>query len=260
MAFKCRLSVRLEASWPMSSPWMKLPVSLLTLNSFPFWWFRPMRERFSQTLCPPVHAAVIAINEAVDKGQASVTMAALNNPNAMLRNTQEALAQDYQDTLSQAKACKMGQASGRVRSWTNTSVTSCVCTVSRDHSSMKDSCQFAKKWNECHFNDRQMKPGKKTKTWDQNWKTWLALSQCVWFWCLVQTVIVNWRDLNWIVCAELLHFCCQHIPAVAASAVLHQTQTLHTVRRHGLVYKHCTNWGHNGWNIKWKHVQISTGK
>lgn len=65
-----------------------------------------------------MHAAVIAINEAVDKGQASATMAALNNPNAMLRNTQEALAQDYQDTLSQAKARKMSQASGRVRSRT----------------------------------------------------------------------------------------------------------------------------------------------
>uniref|UniRef100_A0AAQ4RP73 IQ motif containing GTPase activating protein 2 n=1 Tax=Gasterosteus aculeatus aculeatus TaxID=481459 RepID=A0AAQ4RP73_GASAC len=51
-----------------------------------------------------LHAAVIAINEAVDRGQTSVTMGTLNNPNAMLRNTQEALAQDYQDTLSQAKA------------------------------------------------------------------------------------------------------------------------------------------------------------
>uniref|UniRef100_A0AAQ4QNH2 IQ motif containing GTPase activating protein 2 n=1 Tax=Gasterosteus aculeatus aculeatus TaxID=481459 RepID=A0AAQ4QNH2_GASAC len=53
-----------------------------------------------------LHAAVIAINEAVDRGQTSVTMGTLNNPNAMLRNTQEALAQDYQDTLSQAKARK----------------------------------------------------------------------------------------------------------------------------------------------------------
>lgn len=52
--------------------------------------------------------------------------------------------------------------------------------------------------------------------------------------------------LNQIVCAELLHRCCQHIPAVAASAVLHQAQTLHTVRHHGLVYKHCANWRHNG--------------
>uniref|UniRef100_A0A665VI22 IQ motif containing GTPase activating protein 2 n=1 Tax=Echeneis naucrates TaxID=173247 RepID=A0A665VI22_ECHNA len=54
-----------------------------------------------------LHAAVIAINEAVDRGQASVTMGALNNPNAMLRNIQEALAQEYQDTLSKAKDIEM---------------------------------------------------------------------------------------------------------------------------------------------------------
>jgi len=63
-----------------------------------------------------VHAAVIAINEAVDRGQASVTLGALNNPNAMLKNTKETLAQDYQDALSQAKDRKQHQASGRVRS------------------------------------------------------------------------------------------------------------------------------------------------
>ncbi|XP_071395989.1 ras GTPase-activating-like protein IQGAP2 isoform X3 [Centroberyx affinis] len=60
-----------------------------------------------------LHAAVIAINEAVDKGQASVTMGALMNPNAMLRNTQQGLAQDYQDMLSRAKARKEDQSSGR---------------------------------------------------------------------------------------------------------------------------------------------------
>uniref|UniRef100_A0A8C5NHP3 IQ motif containing GTPase activating protein 2 n=1 Tax=Gouania willdenowi TaxID=441366 RepID=A0A8C5NHP3_GOUWI len=56
-----------------------------------------------------LHAAVIAINEAVDRGQTAVTVGALNNPNAMLRNIQEALAQDYQDTLRQAKARKQDQ-------------------------------------------------------------------------------------------------------------------------------------------------------
>ncbi|KAL0979273.1 hypothetical protein UPYG_G00183070 [Umbra pygmaea] len=60
-----------------------------------------------------LHAAVFAINEAVDKGQAPVTMAALKNPNAMLRNPEEELAQDYQDTLSRAKARKEDQSSGR---------------------------------------------------------------------------------------------------------------------------------------------------
>nr|XP_057926042.1 ras GTPase-activating-like protein IQGAP2 [Doryrhamphus excisus] len=59
-----------------------------------------------------LHAAVFAINEAVDRGQATVTMAALKNPNAMLRNTEDALAQDYQDMLRQAKTRKQDQSSG----------------------------------------------------------------------------------------------------------------------------------------------------
>lgn len=70
---------------------------------------------FVHILCSLVHAAVIAINDAVDRGQASLTMGALNNPNAMLRNIQESLAQDYQDMLSQAKTRKQDQSAGRVR-------------------------------------------------------------------------------------------------------------------------------------------------
>ncbi|CAG07879.1 unnamed protein product, partial [Tetraodon nigroviridis] len=62
-----------------------------------------------------LHAAVIAINEAIDRGQAPATMAALNNPNAMMRNAQEALAGDYQDKLSQAKARKLKQSSEKVQ-------------------------------------------------------------------------------------------------------------------------------------------------
>uniref|UniRef100_A0A671TJW3 IQ motif containing GTPase activating protein 2 n=1 Tax=Sparus aurata TaxID=8175 RepID=A0A671TJW3_SPAAU len=77
-----------------------------------------------------LHAAVIAINDAVDRGQASVTMGALNNPNAMLKNIHEALAQDYQDTLSQEKARKQNQSSGRVRSLTNTSLVEKFCSLS----------------------------------------------------------------------------------------------------------------------------------
>uniref|UniRef100_A0A8C1Q1Y8 IQ motif containing GTPase activating protein 2 n=1 Tax=Cyprinus carpio TaxID=7962 RepID=A0A8C1Q1Y8_CYPCA len=46
-----------------------------------------------------LHAAVFAINEAIDKGHAEGTMAALQNPNALLRNTQKPLAETYQDTL-----------------------------------------------------------------------------------------------------------------------------------------------------------------
>uniref|UniRef100_A0A8C1KC75 IQ motif containing GTPase activating protein 2 n=1 Tax=Cyprinus carpio TaxID=7962 RepID=A0A8C1KC75_CYPCA len=60
-----------------------------------------------------LHAAVFAINEAIDKGHAESTMVALQNPNALLRNTQKPLAQAYQDTLSKAKRNKEDQASGR---------------------------------------------------------------------------------------------------------------------------------------------------
>uniref|UniRef100_A0A672QDR2 Ras GTPase-activating-like protein IQGAP1 n=1 Tax=Sinocyclocheilus grahami TaxID=75366 RepID=A0A672QDR2_SINGR len=58
-----------------------------------------------------LHAAVFAINEAIDKGHAESTMVALQNPNALLRNTQKPLAQDYQDTLSKAKRKKEDQRS-----------------------------------------------------------------------------------------------------------------------------------------------------
>ncbi|KAJ8263100.1 hypothetical protein COCON_G00155570 [Conger conger] len=60
-----------------------------------------------------LHAAVIAINEAIERGQAEVTMAALNNPNAMLRHTEETLAQEYQLSLSLAKRRKPEKASGQ---------------------------------------------------------------------------------------------------------------------------------------------------
>ncbi|KAF7648200.1 hypothetical protein LDENG_00160500 [Lucifuga dentata] len=53
-----------------------------------------------------VHAAVIAINEAVDQGQVEVTAAALRNPNAVLRDLQEALMSIYQEMLQQAKRRK----------------------------------------------------------------------------------------------------------------------------------------------------------
>ncbi|XP_012683975.2 ras GTPase-activating-like protein IQGAP2 isoform X2 [Clupea harengus] len=59
-----------------------------------------------------LHAAVFAINEAIGKGQAEGTMKALSNPNAMLRNTQVALAQEYQDALSPALKIKENQPLG----------------------------------------------------------------------------------------------------------------------------------------------------
>ncbi|XP_063819792.1 ras GTPase-activating-like protein IQGAP2 isoform X3 [Pseudophryne corroboree] len=53
-----------------------------------------------------LHAAVIAINEALEKGVASQTVATLRNPNAMLLNVEEGLDQQYHDELSQAKKIK----------------------------------------------------------------------------------------------------------------------------------------------------------
>ncbi|KFU95624.1 Ras GTPase-activating-like IQGAP2, partial [Chaetura pelagica] len=57
-----------------------------------------------------LHAAVIAINEAIDKGIAEKTVATLRNPNAMLLNVDEDLAQDYQNELLEAKRRKESNA------------------------------------------------------------------------------------------------------------------------------------------------------
>ncbi|XP_066491182.1 ras GTPase-activating-like protein IQGAP1 [Tiliqua scincoides] len=61
-----------------------------------------------------LHAAVIAINDAIDHQVAAETFAALKNPNAMLVNLEEPLAPVYQDTLYQAKHSKMRNARSRV--------------------------------------------------------------------------------------------------------------------------------------------------
>ncbi|NXH28862.1 IQGA2 protein, partial [Myiagra hebetior] len=57
-----------------------------------------------------LHAAVIAINEAVEKGIAEQTIATLRNPNAMLLNVDDELAQDYQNELFDAKRKKESNA------------------------------------------------------------------------------------------------------------------------------------------------------
>ncbi|NXS58766.1 IQGA2 protein, partial [Brachypteracias leptosomus] len=57
-----------------------------------------------------LHAAVIAINEAIEKGVAEQTIATLRNPNAMLLNVDEELAQDYQNELFEAKRRKESNA------------------------------------------------------------------------------------------------------------------------------------------------------
>lgn len=64
---------------------------------------------------PSVHAAVIAINEAVDRGRVEVTAEALRNPNALLGDLQEVLMSVYQEMLHQAKTRKAEQAANRVR-------------------------------------------------------------------------------------------------------------------------------------------------
>ncbi|XP_062845476.1 ras GTPase-activating-like protein IQGAP1 [Trichomycterus rosablanca] len=61
-----------------------------------------------------LHAAVIAINDAIDHGEPAGTLAAMRNPNAMLLNMDETAAQHYQDTLYQAKAEKVANSRKRI--------------------------------------------------------------------------------------------------------------------------------------------------
>uniref|UniRef100_U3JJ02 IQ motif containing GTPase activating protein 3 n=1 Tax=Ficedula albicollis TaxID=59894 RepID=U3JJ02_FICAL len=62
-----------------------------------------------------VHAAVLAINEAVARGVVAQTMEALHNPHAMLVGLREELAGVYQEVLHQAKLEKGSNARNRVR-------------------------------------------------------------------------------------------------------------------------------------------------
>ncbi|KAK2502485.1 hypothetical protein MC885_019073 [Smutsia gigantea] len=57
-----------------------------------------------------VHAAVLAINEAVERGVVEDTLAALQNPSALLGNLREPLAAIYQELLAQAKMEKAANA------------------------------------------------------------------------------------------------------------------------------------------------------
>ncbi|NWU09327.1 IQGA1 protein, partial [Cephalopterus ornatus] len=61
-----------------------------------------------------LHAAVIAINEAVDRQVPADTLTAMKNPNAMLINLDDQLESTYQDTLYRAKQDKMENAKNRV--------------------------------------------------------------------------------------------------------------------------------------------------
>ena len=53
-----------------------------------------------------VHAAVIAINEAIEKGIAEQTIVTLRNPNAVITSVDDSLAQEYQKELWEAKKRK----------------------------------------------------------------------------------------------------------------------------------------------------------
>lgn len=61
-----------------------------------------------------MHAAVIAINEAVDHGVPEGTLAAMQNPNAMLVNLDPSSAHQYHHTLYQAKGEKVASSRKRV--------------------------------------------------------------------------------------------------------------------------------------------------
>uniref|UniRef100_A0A8C0HK29 IQ motif containing GTPase activating protein 1 n=1 Tax=Buteo japonicus TaxID=224669 RepID=A0A8C0HK29_9AVES len=60
-----------------------------------------------------LHAAVIAINEAIDHQVPADTLMAMKNPNAMLINLDDQLESTYQDTLYRAKQDKMENAKNR---------------------------------------------------------------------------------------------------------------------------------------------------
>ncbi|KAM6303800.1 ras GTPase-activating-like protein IQGAP1 isoform 1-T1 [Podargus strigoides] len=63
-----------------------------------------------------LHAAVIAINEAIDHQVPADTLLAMKNPNAMLINLDDQLESTYQDTLYRAKQDKMENAKNRIAS------------------------------------------------------------------------------------------------------------------------------------------------
>ncbi|KAM7103652.1 ras GTPase-activating-like protein IQGAP1 [Ciconia maguari] len=63
-----------------------------------------------------LHAAVIAINEAIDHQVPADTLMAMKNPNAMLINLDDQLESTYQDILYRAKQDKMENAKNRIAS------------------------------------------------------------------------------------------------------------------------------------------------
>lgn len=61
-----------------------------------------------------MHAAIIAINDAIDRGVASTTVNCLLNPSAHLTNISHELTEDYQTMLFEAKQIKQEIAFNKV--------------------------------------------------------------------------------------------------------------------------------------------------
>ena len=70
--------------------------------------------RLYLSVCISVHAAVIAINEAIDHQIVADTLTALNIPQAHLRHVLPELADDYQNLLYEAKISKAEIARNKV--------------------------------------------------------------------------------------------------------------------------------------------------
>uniref|UniRef100_A0A8C5BIA9 IQ motif containing GTPase activating protein 3 n=1 Tax=Gadus morhua TaxID=8049 RepID=A0A8C5BIA9_GADMO len=96
-----------------------------------------------------VHAAVLAINEAVVQGDVGATALALRNPNAMLERLQGALMAVYQEMLQQARNAKTHSAATGVgvaepdvlqRHWlrANANIPSCYAVRNIDLTSVQD--------------------------------------------------------------------------------------------------------------------------
>lgn len=102
---------KLEEYWPKNCQWTRQQVDItLVVSSCVAVFILPL-DLFS----PSVHAAVIAINEAVDRGNLEITGASLRNPNALLSDLQDVQMSVYQEMLRQAKAKKKQHAANKVQ-------------------------------------------------------------------------------------------------------------------------------------------------
>lgn len=106
---------KLEEFWPRNCQWTRQQVDVTLVVSSCVGVFKKPEWLFFPWFCfPLVHAAVIAINEAVDRGHLEITAASLRNPNALLSDLQEAQMSVYQEMLWQAKAKKKQHAAIKV--------------------------------------------------------------------------------------------------------------------------------------------------